>query len=62
MPDLPPFLQSIRARKSRLERLLDRCGQLEHDMRDTIAQVLELVPPDDDLASECRRFLEDLDR
>lgn len=62
MVDLPPFLRSVRARKTRLARLLDEAGRLEHRLRDVLHQVGELVEPDDDLACECRRFLADLDR
>ena len=62
MADLPPFLKTALARENRLDRLLDRAGRLEHQLRDVLAQVLELVEPDDDLACECRRFLADLDR
>ena len=62
MAELPPFLAAVRAPQSRLDRLLDRAGRLEHILRDVLAQILEEVEPDDDLACECRRFLADLDR
>jgi thioredoxin-like negative regulator of GroEL len=63
MAELPPFLRERHsAAPTRLDSLLDRAGQLEHSLRDVIAQVLEVVEPDDDLACECRRFLADLDR
>lgn len=63
MADLPDFLKrQPPAKRSRLDLLLDRAGELEHQLRDVLAQVLEHLPPDDDLACECRRFLADLDR
>jgi hypothetical protein len=60
--DLPPFLESVLARKTRLERLLCESERLEHRLRDVLHQVLDSVEPDEDLACECRRFLTDLDR
>ena len=63
MADLPPFLQGRRgAADARLDALLARVGRLEHQLRDVLAQVLERVGENDDLACECRRFLADLDR
>ena len=63
MADLPPFLQGRRdAADARLDALLARAGHLEHQLRDVLAQVLELVDDGDDLACECRRFVADLDR
>jgi thioredoxin-like negative regulator of GroEL len=63
MADLPPFLQGRRgAADARLSSLLDRAGRLEHQLRDVLAQVIEHVDDDDDLACECRRFMADLDR
>jgi thioredoxin-like negative regulator of GroEL len=63
MAELPPFLQGWRgAPTARLDVLLDRAGRLENQLRDVLAQVLDLVEHDDDLACECRRFLADLDR
>lgn len=49
-------------RQARLDLLLSRAEELEHQLRDVISAVLELVDPDDDLACECRRYLADLDR
>jgi thioredoxin-like negative regulator of GroEL len=60
--DLPPFLSAAPAKRSRLGRLLDRTERLEHQLRDALAEILEVVEHDDDLACECRRFLADLDR
>jgi hypothetical protein len=62
MLELPPFLSGTRAPRTRLDRLLEEAGRLEHRLRDVLHQVCELVEPDDDLACECRRFLADLDR
>lgn len=62
MAELPEFLRGTRARRSHLERLLDRSEQLEHELRDVLAAILEIVPDDDDLAAECRRLRDDLDR
>jgi hypothetical protein len=62
MADLPPFLEGTQARRTRLETLLRRSERLEHQLRDVLAQVLENLDSDDDLACECRRFLTDLDR
>ena len=62
MVELPPFLSATGAHRRRLDLLLDRTERLEHQLRDVLAQVLEEVEPDDDLACECRRFLADLDR
>jgi len=60
--DLPSFLPAVLARKNRLPRLLEEAERLEHRLRDVLHQIQELVPPDDDLACECRRFILDLDR
>lgn len=62
MAELPHFLRGTQARKTRLDRLLDRSEQLEHKLRDVLAAILDIVPDDDDLAAECRRLREDLDR
>ena len=63
MADLPPFLRIRRETpEERIERLVQRAEQLEHQLRDTLAALLEFLPPDDDLACECRRLRDDLDR
>lgn len=63
MVDLPPFLRIRRETPAeRIERLVCRIEELEHAMRDNLSALLEFLPPDDDLAAECRRLLRDLDR
>ncbi len=62
MAELPQFLGGSQARRSTVERLLDEAERLEHRLRDVCHRLLELVPPEDDIAGECRRLLIDLDR
>lgn len=62
MPELPEFLRpQPRRQMSRLDLALEALQECEHATRDCAALVLELVPPEDDIAAECRRLIKALD-
>ena len=50
-----------RARKKRIDALVDEIGHHERQMRNAVAKLVELTEPGDDLHVECRRLLEQLD-
>jgi hypothetical protein len=50
-----------RARKQRIDALVEEVGHHERQMRDAVAKLVELTEPGDDLHVECRRLLEQLD-
>jgi hypothetical protein len=61
--DLPPFLQRLQHPKpDRLAFALECLAECEAATRDCAALVLELVEPDDDLATDVRQLLAALDR
>ena len=54
-------LVSLRNKRSRIKALVDEVGHHERQLRNAVAQLVELTEPGDDLHVECRRLLEQLD-
>ena len=54
-------LVSPRNKRSRIKALLDEVGHHERQLRNAVAQLVELTEPGDDLHVECCRLLEQLD-
>lgn len=55
-----PVLSKL-LRRRRMDHLLDHLGELEAQMRGTVAALQELTEPGDDLAVELERLLQALD-
>ena len=54
-------LISLRNKRSRIRALVDELGHHERQLRNAVAQLVELTEPGDDLHVECCRLLEQLD-
>ena len=54
-------LVSLRNKRSRIKALVEEVGHHERQLRNAVAQLVELTEPGDDLHVECCRLLEQLD-